>query len=98
MGFTELILLPHFYSDLKVTLVGVEYYWFLSVELPLHFQSQTADCWLEICLLCIHHEPDTICHSMLENTQTHTHLRNLYFICSWCISTLFLVVIKAHLG
>lgn len=56
---------PH----LEVTLVSVENDRLLSVEFPLHFQGQSTNSWLEVCLFGVHHQPYPILQGMLEHTE-----------------------------
>lgn len=51
---------------LEVALVRVEDDRLFSVVEPLHLQRQPADCRLEVALLCIHHQADTVLQGMLE--------------------------------
>lgn len=52
-------------SDLEVALVGVEDDRLPSVVDPLHLQGKPADGRLEVRLLCIHHQPNTVLLRML---------------------------------
>lgn len=64
--FTSLTHLPIVGSYFEVALVCVEDDRLFSVIDPLHLQCQAADSRLEIGLLCIHHQTDTILYGMLE--------------------------------
>lgn len=55
-------------SYLEVALVCVEDDRLLSVINPLHLQCEPTDSWLEIGLLCIHHQTDVILNGMLKLT------------------------------
>lgn len=62
----SLLYLPIVDSYLEVALVCVEDDRLFSVIDPLHLQCQPADSRLEIGLLCVHHQADTILIGMLK--------------------------------
>lgn len=59
---------------LQVTLVSVEYDRLLPVEFSLHFQGQPADGGLEVRLLGVNHQSDSMLHGVLDNRRKSRQL------------------------
>lgn len=62
-------------SYLEVALIRVEDNGLVSVIDPLHLQREPADGWLEIGLLCVHHQANSVVNRMLEFQNKSTPMR-----------------------
>lgn len=87
------------WAHLEVTLKSVEDERLFPVELPLHFQRQAADGWLEVRLLRVHHEPYPVLHGVLEHRFRFNYQSAIYIMSSFGFSMKYSVehrCVSAH--